>query len=171
MNVSAIHLRTALICSSLVAALGCITQTTGLLYPGDELRENLPGYGFMVIGAEPSIRLYTLEVCSEGSCLVIGPFMQAQEAYLIRLPVGENCLTEVSVESIGSISGGGSGMGHTWRSESQCFPVSEGGMIYVGSFALGDERLAVVHRSDILALLQQHYPGLQPQAIDETLLD
>jgi hypothetical protein len=42
----------------------------------------------MVIGADATIRLYTLEVCSEGSCLVIGPFMQAQAAYLVRLPAG-----------------------------------------------------------------------------------
>jgi hypothetical protein len=80
------NLRNALCCSSLVAALGCID--TGLLYPGDELRENPPGTGLMVIGADATIRLYTLEVCSEGSCLVIGPFMQAQAAYLVRLPAG-----------------------------------------------------------------------------------
>jgi hypothetical protein len=163
------NLRNALCCSSLVAALGCID--TGLLYPGDELRENPPGTGLMVIGADATIRLYTLEVCSEGSCLVIGPFMQAQAAYLVRLPAGQHCLTEVSVELIGSVSGGGSGMGRTWTPKDACFPVSDGRLSYVGSFALSEGRLGVVRRSDIHALLLEHYPGLQIQGIDDTLLN
>jgi hypothetical protein len=81
--------RNALLSLSLIAVLGC--SPTGLLYPGDELRENPPGYGLLVIGAEPSIRLFLLEVCSGRSCLDIGPFMQMQEAYLVRLPVGDHC--------------------------------------------------------------------------------
>lgn len=166
MNVNTISPRNVLICSSLVAALGC--SEVGLLYPGDELRENPPGYGFMVIGAEPSIRLYTLEVCSEGSCLVVGPFMQAQAAYLVRLPVGEHCLTEVSVESVGDISGGGSGMGHMWTSQDDCFAVADGRLSYVGSFAISDGVLRVGRRSDILVLLHEHYPGLPARDTDDT---
>jgi hypothetical protein len=153
---------------SLVVALGC--TPTGLLYPGDELRESPPGYGLMVIGAEPSIRLHTLEVCSQGSCLVVGPFMQMQEAYLVRLPVGEHCLTQVLVESVGSTSGGGSGVGHTWTSQDKCFPISDGRLSYVGSFAIRDVRFGVVRSPDIRALVHEHYPGLQGQEIDDTLL-
>jgi hypothetical protein len=153
----------------LVAALGC--DQVGLLYPGDELRENPSGYGLVVIGADASIRLHTLEVCSEYSCLVIGPFMQVQEAYLVRLLAGEHCLTEVSVEFVGSVSGGGAGVGGTWRPKDACFPVSDGRLSYVGSFTMGERRPNVVRHPDIRALLLEHYPGLQIQDIDETPLN
>jgi hypothetical protein len=155
----------AMIPLSLVALLGC--SPTGLLYPGDELRENPPGYGIMVIGAEPSIRLYTLEVCLERSCKTIGPFMRTQAAYLIRLPIGEHCLTEVEAEYAGSIAGGGNGIGHHWTSQDECFRISDGQLNYVGSFSLVQNRLDVVRRPDIRTLVHEHYPGVDARGIDE----
>jgi hypothetical protein len=154
----------AIVALILLAALGC--SPAGLLYPGDESRENPPGYGLIAIGADVSLRLYTLEVCSEKSCLVIGPFMQAQGAYLVRLPVGRHCLTQVEAEEVGSIAGGGQGLGHQWNSEKACFRVSDGRLNYLGSFTVVEGQLGVVRRPDMRALLHEHYPD-----IDETLLD
>jgi hypothetical protein len=150
----------AIIPLGLIAVLGC--NPSGLLYPGDELRENPPGYGLIAIGADATIRLYTLELCAEKSCLAIGPFMQVQEAYLVRLPAGRHCLTQVEAEEAGSITGGGSGLGLQWSSgeENACFRVSEEKLNYLGSFSVVEGRLRVVRRPDMRARLHEHYPGL-----------
>jgi hypothetical protein len=157
------HVR-AIVPLVLLAALGC--NEAELLYPGDELRENPPGYGFIAIGADASVRLYTLEVCSEKSCLDIGPFMRVQEAYLVRLPVGRHCLTKVEAQETGSIPGGGSGIYLQWNSDKACFRVSDGRLNYLGSFSSVEGKLGVVRRPDMRVLLYEHYPGLDASLLD-----
>jgi hypothetical protein len=157
------HIR-AIIPLVLIAALAC--DTAELLYPGDELQGNPAGYGLIAIGADASVRLYTLEVCSEKSCLDIGPFMQVQEAYLVRLPVGRHCLTKIEAEETGSIPGGGSGISLLWNPDKACFRVSDGRLNYLGSFSSVEGKLGVVRRPDMRVLLYEQYPGLDASLLD-----
>jgi hypothetical protein len=150
---------------ALVTTLAC--SATGLLYPGDELEESRMGYGLVIIGAGPTVQIYTLEVCDRAdTCFIVGPFMQRQEAYVMRLPVGEQCLTEVNVKITGNVDGGGSGIGYVFRSQDDCFRVGEGQLSYIGSFHAAHKGLRVEHHADIRDAVIASYPGLASATID-----
>ena len=144
-----------------VFSVGCASAK--LLYPGDEQRELPSGQGLVAIGQGSSIQLYTVEFCGGdgGPCLIAGPFMETQDVYLVRMPAGEQCVTNIHLRHTGDIEGGGSGTGFVHHAESGCFTVGDGQVTYIGSLDAQPGGLKVEHRNDIHELLLRYYPALK----------